>query len=88
MELIEEKLEKAWLANRDGFDVETINPWDPVISLTATVRAALTTGNAIMLSAMTTIIGFSVLTWSFLVPQQVVPICDVYENRTKLLTRR
>ena len=70
IELIEEKLEKAWLANRDGLDVETINPWDPVISLTATVRAALTTGNAIMLSAMTTIIGFSVLTWTFLVPIQ------------------
>ena len=70
VELIEEKLEKAWLANRDGLDVETINPWDPVISLTATVRAALTTGNAIMLSAMTTIIGFSVLTWAFLVPIQ------------------
>ena len=70
VELIEEKLEKAWLANRDGLDVETINPWDPVISLTATVRAALTTGNAIMLSAMTTIIGFSVLTWTFLVPIQ------------------
>ena len=70
IELIEEKLEKAWLANRDGLDVETINPWDPVISLTATVRAALTTGNAILLSAMTTIIGFSVLTWTFLVPIQ------------------
>ena len=70
IELIEEKLEKAWLANRDGLDSETINPWDPVISLTATVRAALTTGNAIMLSAMTTIIGFSVLTWTFLVPIQ------------------
>lgn len=70
VELIEEKLEKAWLANRDGFDADTINPWDPVISLTATVRAALTTGNAIMLSAMTTIIGFSVLTWTFLVPIQ------------------
>ena len=38
--------------------------------MTATVRAALTTGNAIMLSAMTTIIGFSVLTWTFLVPIQ------------------
>tara|TARA_B100001778_G_scaffold291368_1_gene261349 strand:- start:1992 stop:5054 length:3063 start_codon:yes stop_codon:yes gene_type:complete len=70
VELIEEKLEKAWIANRDGFDTDTINPWDPVISLTATVRAALTTGNAIMLSAMTTIIGFSVLTWTFLVPIQ------------------
>ena len=70
VELIEEKLEKAWEANRDGLNSETINPWDPVISLTATVRAALTTGNAIMLSAMTTIIGFSVLTWTFLVPIQ------------------
>ena len=70
VELIEEKLEKAWEANRDGLNPETINPWDPVISLTATVRAGLTTGNAIMLSAMTTIIGFSVLTWTFLVPIQ------------------
>ena len=52
VELIEEKLEKAWEANRDGLNSETINPWDPVISLTATVRAALTTGNAIMLSCL------------------------------------
>ena len=70
VELIEERLEKAWVANRDGVEIENIDPWDPVISLTATVRAALTTGNAIFLSALTTIIGFSVLTWTFLVPIQ------------------
>ena len=70
VELIEERLEKAWYANRDGVKVENIDPWDPLISLTATVRAALTTGNAIFLSALTTIIGFSVLTWTFLVPIQ------------------
>ncbi|SVD71822.1 uncharacterized protein METZ01_LOCUS424676, partial [marine metagenome] len=38
------------------------------ISLTATVRAVLTTGHAIFLSALTTIIGFSVLRWPSLVP--------------------
>ena len=70
VELIEERLEKAWAANRDGVEIENIDPWDPMISLSATVRAALTTGNAIFLSALTTIIGFSVLTWTFLVPIQ------------------
>ncbi|MBT3601265.1 MAG: MMPL family transporter, partial [Euryarchaeota archaeon] len=70
VEIIEERLEKAWAANRDGLQIEDINPWDPIISLTATVRAALTTGNAIFLSALTTIIGFSVLTWAYLVPIQ------------------
>ena len=70
VEIIEERLEKAWSANRDGLEVEDIDPWDPLISLSATVKAALTTGNAIFLSALTTIIGFSVLTWTFLVPIQ------------------
>ena len=70
VELIEERLEKAWIANRDGVEIEDIDPWDPLISLSATVKAALTTGNAIFLSALTTIIGFSVLTWTFLVPIQ------------------
>ena len=62
-QLIEDHLEKTWQLNRDGFDAEPIDPWDPLISLTATVRAAMTTGHAIFLSALTTIIGFSVLTW-------------------------
>ena len=68
VELIEERLEMAWSAQRDGFQTEDIDPWDPHISLTATVRAVLTTGHAIFLSALTTIIGFSVLRWPSLVP--------------------
>ena len=68
VDLIEERLEMAWSAQRDGFQTEDIDPWDPYISLTATVRAVLTTGHAIFLSALTTIIGFSVLRWPSLVP--------------------
>ena len=68
IELIEERLEMAWSAQRDGFQTEDIDPWDPHISLTATVRAVLTTGHAIFLSALTTIVGFSVLRWPSLVP--------------------
>jgi len=68
VELIEERLEMAWSAQRDGFQTEDIDPWDPHISLTATVRAVLTTGHAIFLSALTTIVGFSVLRWPSLVP--------------------
>ena len=67
-ELLEERLEESWKRNRDGFSTANIDPWDPVLSLTATVRAAQTTGHAIFLSAITTIIGFSVLTWQSLVP--------------------
>ncbi len=69
-ELIEEHLEKSWKMNRDGLEAHPVDPWDPLISLTATVRAAMTTGHAIFLSALTTIIGFSVLTWDSLVPIQ------------------
>ncbi len=36
--------------------------------LSATVDAVMTTGNAIFLSALTTIVGFSVLAWEHLVP--------------------
>ncbi|MEC7743711.1 MAG: MMPL family transporter [Candidatus Thermoplasmatota archaeon] len=68
VELIEEGIENAWRQQRDGREADSIDPWDPLISLTATVRAAMTTGNAIFLSAVTTIIGFSVLTWDSLVP--------------------
>lgn len=67
-ELLEERLEDSWRRQRDGFNTADIDPWDPVLSLTATVRASLTTGHAIFLSAITTIIGFSVLTWDSLVP--------------------
>ena len=67
-ELLEERLEESWKRQRDGFTSTELDPWDPVISLTATVRAAQTTGHAIFLSAITTIIGFSVLTWQYLVP--------------------
>ena len=58
----------SWAAQRDGFQTEDVDPWDPHISLMATVRAVLTTGHAIFLSALTTIIGFSVLRWPSLVP--------------------
>ena len=68
IDLIEERLEMTWAAQRDGFQTEDVDPWDPHISLTATVRAVLTTGHAIFLSALTTIIGFSVLRWPSLVP--------------------
>ena len=68
VELIEEGVENAWRQQRDGQETDSIDPWDPLISLTATVRAAMTTGHAIFLSAVTTIIGFSVLTWDSLVP--------------------
>mgnify|MGYP001806875325 FL=1 len=68
VELIEEGVENAWRQQRDGQETDSIDPWDPMISLTATVRAAMTTGHAIFLSAVTTIIGFSVLTWDSLVP--------------------
>ena len=67
-ELLEERLEQSWMKQRDGISYDEIDPWDSVISLTATVRAAQTTGHAIFLSAITTIIGFSVLRWSSLVP--------------------
>lgn len=56
-------------SSKDGHGVsEDTDPFDPLVSLTATVRSAMTTGNAIFLSALTTIIGFSVLTWPQLVP--------------------
>lgn len=67
-ELLEERLEESWKRQRDGLTPDELDPWDSVISLTATVRAAQTTGHAIFLSAITTIIGFSVLTWQYLVP--------------------
>ena len=44
------------------------DPFDPEISLKSTVMAIMTTGNAILISALTTMIGFSVLTWKELVP--------------------
>jgi len=68
IDLIEERLEMTWAAQRDGLQTEDVDPWDPHISLMATVRAVLTTGHAIFLSALTTIIGFSVLRWPSLVP--------------------
>jgi len=67
-EIMEKMKDDAWAAARDGGDPIEVDPFEPEISLTATVRAAMTTGNAIFLSALTTIIGFSVLTWPELVP--------------------
>ena len=67
-DILNEMEEEAWASKRDGIEVPEPDPFDPQISLTANVRAAMTTGNAIFLSALTTIVGFSVLTWHSLVP--------------------
>jgi len=70
-EILLEKAQESWLAERDGRSLERpVDPFDPMISLTATVKSAMTTGHAIFLSALTTIVGFSVLTWPSLVPIQ------------------
>jgi predicted RND superfamily exporter protein len=65
---LEEAAEKAWKAERSGENVVEVDPWDPDIYLGATVDAVMTTGHAILLSALTTIVGFSVLAWPELVP--------------------
>ncbi|MEE2811961.1 MAG: MMPL family transporter [Candidatus Thermoplasmatota archaeon] len=67
-ERLEQAAEEAWEAERTGKTSEEVDPWDPDIYLGATVDAVMTTGNAIMLSALTTIVGFSVLAWPWLVP--------------------
>ena len=64
-ERLEEAAEEAWREQREGLQSEEIDPWDPEIYLGATVDAAMTTGNAIFLSALTTVVGFSVLAWPF-----------------------
>ena len=68
VKILESRAEENWARRRDGLPEESVNPWDPSISLGATVSAALTTGHAILLSALTTIIGFSVLMWPSIVP--------------------
>ena len=67
-EILDEHAQLMWDAERDGKQIEPMDPWDEDLYLEATVAAAETSGHAIMLSAFTTIIGFSVLTWSELVP--------------------
>ena len=67
-EILKKMEDDAWASRRDGIEVSEPDPFDPQISLTANVRAAMTTGNAIFLSALTTIVGFSVLMWHSLVP--------------------
>jgi predicted RND superfamily exporter protein len=67
-ERLERAAEEAWAAEREGETIDEIDPWDPAIYLGATVDAVMTTGNAIFLSALTTIIGFSVLAWPEIVP--------------------
>jgi Predicted exporters of the RND superfamily len=71
-DILNEMEEEAWASKRDGVEVPEPDPFDPQISLTANVRAAMTTGNAIFLSALTTIVGFSVLTWHSLVPLETM----------------
>ena len=67
-ERLELAAEEAWRNQREGLQAEEIDPWDGDVYLGATVDAVMTTGNAIFLSALTTIVGFSVLAWPFLVP--------------------
>ncbi|MDG1525699.1 MAG: MMPL family transporter, partial [Candidatus Thalassarchaeaceae archaeon] len=67
-ERLEEAAEEAWRKQREGLQTDDIDPWDADVYLGATVDAVMTTGNAIFLSALTTIVGFSVLAWPFLVP--------------------
>ena len=67
-EILRKMEEDAWVSRRDGEEVSAPDTFDPQISLIANVRAAMTTGNAIFLSALTTIVGFSVLMWHSLVP--------------------
>ncbi|MFL2977355.1 MAG: RND family transporter [Candidatus Thalassarchaeaceae archaeon] len=67
-DILDEYAQKVWDAERDGRQIESLDPWDEELYLKATVAAAETSGHAIMLSALTTIIGFSVLTWTELVP--------------------
>ncbi|MDP6325043.1 MAG: MMPL family transporter [Candidatus Thalassarchaeaceae archaeon] len=67
-ERLEEAAEEAWRKQREGLRTEEIDAWDADVYLGATVDAVMTTGNAILLSALTTIVGFSVLAWPFLVP--------------------
>tara|TARA_Y100000768_G_scaffold221587_1_gene167028 strand:- start:3399 stop:6479 length:3081 start_codon:yes stop_codon:yes gene_type:complete len=67
-DILDEYSQKMWDAEREGKQMESLDPWDEELYLKATVAAAETSGHAIMLSALTTIIGFSVLTWTELVP--------------------
>ena len=69
-EMLEEGAEEAWKAGRDGREVGDLDPWDKELYLDATVHAVMTTGHAVLLSAITTIVGFSVLAWAWLVPIQ------------------
>lgn len=69
-DLLEENAEEVWRARRDGDIPDVIDPWDPDLYLKATVRTMMTTGHAVLLSAITTIVGFSVLAWEWLVPIQ------------------
>ena len=68
--LLEENAEAVARARRDGEVVEELDPWDKKLYLDATVHSMMTTGHAVLLSAITTIIGFSVLAWEWLVPIQ------------------
>ena len=67
-DILRKRKDEEWSERRDGKEYAPPDPFDPEISLEATVKAAMTTGNAIFLSALTTIIGFSVLMWPDLVP--------------------
>jgi predicted RND superfamily exporter protein len=68
--MLEENANLVWEAKRDGEPLPELDPWDKQLYLDATVHSIMTTGHAILLSAITTIVGFSVLAWAWLVPIQ------------------
>ena len=68
--MLEENANLVWEAKRDGEPMPELDPWDKQLYLDATVHSIMTTGHAILLSAITTIVGFSVLAWAWLVPIQ------------------
>ena len=69
-QLLKDSAHEVWKAGMDGEEVAEIDPWDKSLYLEATVHSVMTTGHAVLLSAITTIIGFSVLAWEWLVPIQ------------------
>ena len=68
--MLEENANLVWQSKRDGDPILELDPWDKQLYLDATVHSIMTTGHAILLSAITTIVGFSVLAWAWLVPIQ------------------
>lgn len=74
--LLDEADAAARSAIRAGLPApEPLDPWAPLTYRTAVIEAVMTTGHAVLLSALTTIVGFSVLMIPSLTP--VVPMRTV-----------